>query len=62
MEKNRRKAFPSMFGSEDKGISMRDYFAAQALTGIIAKYGVYDEEMACVAYSMADEMMEQREK
>jgi hypothetical protein len=66
------KAFPNDYEQSD-GMDLRDYFAAQALTGIqmwdatlngtnsvLAKNGV--DELAKIAYAVADAMMKAREK
>ncbi len=56
-------AFP-MPGFEE-GMSMRDYFAAQAIGGILANQyqdQYTDEEQAERAYSIADAMIERRYK
>ncbi len=65
------KAFPTVTGAV--GMDLRDYFAAAAMQGIIAKYGMAvpdfdypdepgcDEEIARWAYSIAAEMMKARE-
>jgi hypothetical protein len=46
----------------NESITLRDYFAAAALTGLIAsgKHGVYNAVE--VAYDAADKMIEIREK
>ena len=47
------------------GMSLRDYFAGQALTGLLAANTQerYDEEwMAVSAYSISDAMLAEREK
>lgn len=55
-------------GSKDKhsGMSLRDYFAGQALPEILAQKDVHDgrefENAAWIAYRMADAMMEARNK
>ncbi len=57
-------AFPE--GAEDTwGMSLRDYFAAASLTGLVAKYGM-DEylvptRIALDAYALADAMIKARE-
>ena len=51
-----------------KGMSLRDYLAAQAMQGILAAqiYGFNDQlangPFAKMAYKMADAMLEEREK
>jgi hypothetical protein len=47
------------------GISMRDYFAAKAMQGMLAEDGggaLNNEELAEFAYLVADEMLKAREK
>ena len=41
------------------GMTLRDYFAAQALTGLITG-AVFDERIARLAYQMADAMLAAR--
>ena len=61
------KAFPNMTG--EKGMDLRDYFAAAAMQGILAHYGVEygnnadldDKGNATRAYKIADAMMKERE-
>lgn len=63
-----QRAFPSPINDlaySQPGMTLRDYFAGQALTGIIANRtwplgGTYDED-ACEAYILADAMIEERE-
>jgi hypothetical protein len=58
------KAFPNM--TNEKGMDLRDYFAAKALQGFLAKKSSYDlpreELVAQSAYAFADAMMEIRGK
>lgn len=46
------------------GMSLRDYFAAKAMEGLIANPGNtgHAKELARIAYGIADEMMEFRKK
>ena len=67
-------AFPSTFhngwGEPEKGMLLRDYFAAQALPALMASFLAKDldlldphdwmDGLAMDAYSMADAMMKQR--
>jgi hypothetical protein len=58
-------AFPTTPASDAKyGISVRDYFAAQALTGLLAIQrppGVQDaQSVALAAYKYADAMLQER--
>ena len=46
-------------GSKD--ISLRDYFAAAALQGLMAYYGGFCDQDAKAAYSAADAMLKARE-
>jgi len=45
-----------------QGITLRDYFAAKALQGILACNYTVEEEPAILAYQYADEMMKARGK
>jgi hypothetical protein len=60
------KAFPNMAGQQ--GMDLRDYFAAKAMQGMLAHYGVEygrsadinDASGAIRAYKIADAMMKAR--
>ena len=64
-------AFPTQFHDadkqvwiRDKGMTLRDYFAAKAMTGLLTAeiVGEYsNEHVAGIAYRIADAMMEARE-
>jgi hypothetical protein len=58
------KAFPNMTG--EKGMDLRDYFAAKALQGFLANKSTFSlppvEVVAQNAYVFADAMMEARGK
>ena len=58
-------AFPTMDNSEHyrhMGLSLRDYFAAAALTGLLSYYPNFDcDDYAADAYKLADEMLKARE-
>ncbi len=49
----------------EKGMTLRDYFAAKAMQGMFASgnlpQSVQDDELAFAAYNMADAMMKARE-
>ena len=55
-------AFPS---DNSFGMTLRDYFAAQAMQGMLAACtgwsDAYQERMAKTSYMMADQMLKQRE-
>ena len=59
-------AFPSTFhngwGEPEKGMALRDYFAAKAMQGFMgSSWNVKSfEEMASKAYQLADAMMKAR--
>lgn len=65
-------AFPCAFGVKDNGMTMRDYFAAKALNGLLAdvprgtSFGVdhADTNMnyALASYAIADAMLEARKQ
>lgn len=45
-----------------RGMTLRDYFAAAALTGLVEQAGVlHDKELAKWAYEFADAMLKARE-
>jgi hypothetical protein len=52
-------AFPT--GTAYQGMSLRDYFAAKAMQGILYE-GLDPEETAQHAYEMADAMLKARKK
>jgi len=65
---NNEPAFPCD-SFQDKGMTLRDWFAGQALVGLCAGDNVYipkgcqwGETMAKTAYEFADAMMEARKK
>jgi len=77
MKNNGGSAFPEIISDKDKsgqydtysygGMSLRDYFAGQALIGLILR-GLHVQEMpgnrieyAKISYSFADAMLEVRE-
>ena len=59
-------AFPYEFGSCNKGMTLRDYFAAKAMQGLLAAYqGKMEAEPKLCAefsYFMADAMLKEREQ
>lgn len=56
-------AFPNPNNTEQTGMSLRDYFAAQALQGLIANGEAVNEYSAArVAYGFANAMMEVRDE
>ena len=67
--KNEEPAYPFSNSSYTRylGMSLRDYFAGQALIGILIN-GIYDKgqymkkSIAETAYQMADAMLEERER
>ena len=71
MKENNTPAFPSTWDSTNNpssiteaGMSLRDYFAAQAITGLLTNEYTYhrgDENLAEKAYKVADAMLKQRE-
>ena len=61
-------AFPSTFhngwGEPEKGMSLRDYFAAKAMQSVIDQQDVFRGEVdntAWLAYRIADAMLKARE-
>ena len=64
---NNPQAFPNPHLRDDSGITMRDYFAAKAMQGLLAGLLAYGhdimwDEIAKDAYRQADAMMNAREK
>lgn len=64
---NNEKAFPNPHLRDDSGITMRDYFAAKAMQGLIHHFdfGTFRDDpkrLALWAYDAADEMMKAREE
>ncbi len=63
-EPNAETAFPAMLPGGNyctPGMSLRDYLASQALTGLIAQCNMPNEVYAKMAYSIADAMLAARE-
>jgi hypothetical protein len=62
-----RPAFPAMhydLADNEHGLTMRDYFAAKAMTGLLTAeiVGEYsNEHVAEIAYRIADAMLKARE-
>ena len=59
-------AFPRKDGELHKGMTLRDYFAAKAMQGMLAACTGWSEgqqeRLAKCSYAMADEMMKARAK
>lgn len=54
---------PKVVRDDDKGMSLRDYFAGQALAGLMSGANTYSSKnMAESAYGMADAMLKERSK
>jgi hypothetical protein len=57
-------AFPHENVLSHRGMTLRDYFAAKAMQGILASWAketcMY-EEVSAISYEMADEMLKARE-
>lgn len=63
MVKNDQLAFPSVTTlSYEEGMTLRDYFAAQAMQGYIASGQVEPDRIAEWAYQHADAMLKARTK
>ena len=45
-----------------QGMTLRDYFAAHALSGLVVNRSMFPQEWAEAAYEMADAMLAAREK
>ena len=60
-------AFPAMhydLADHEHGMTLRDYFAAKTLQGVMACNGIYEDEkkLAQWCYEQADAMLEIRER
>lgn len=60
---NNPRVFPhtEFGGAEHYGMTLRDWFAGQALAGLLAKGETGEDVLADVAYSYADDMMKARQ-
>lgn len=54
-------AFPNPHRTDQLGMTLRDYFAAQAMQSLVLKGEMDIEDCAIWAYSMADAMLKERE-
>lgn len=62
---NNLPAFPTLYSSQDDGMTLRDYFAAKAMQVLLHKCvdKGYDPTMDVdMAYNVADAMLIEREK
>ena len=69
MEEEKKKTGGLIFSQRhrDEGLTIRDWFAGQALVGIVAKFGdiedgLRDSDIVKTAYEIADAMLKEREK
>jgi len=51
-----------MWTIEREGITLRDFFAALAMAGLVREDGMSFRNTAIQAYKQADEMLKEREK
>jgi hypothetical protein len=64
---NSEPAFPTPIISvmQHQGMTLRDYFAAKAMNGLVGAWGAHDlqdyKEIASDAYFLADAMLKARE-
>lgn len=58
---NWQKTVP-MSSGYNEGMTLRDYFAAKAMQGMITRRMLSDEDDAKIAYKMADAMLKERNK
>ena len=61
--KDNTQAFPVPQSVRYEGMTMRDYFAAKALQGMLAENGggaLHNDDLAKFSYAIADSMMEAR--
>jgi hypothetical protein len=64
---NKEPAFPIVYaeGDFDRGMTLRDYFAAKALQAFLSRDSLTDlpkEKLSQFAYSMANAMLVEREQ
>lgn len=58
-----KKAFPNPHRTDELGMTLRDYFAAKAMQGLMVDVSDPDcEYIAQVAYKMADAMLKARQE
>ena len=61
-----RDGSPKVPDCADVGMTLRDYFAAQALTGLCANQSITEDlspkDVSCKAYFIADAMLKERSK
>jgi hypothetical protein len=55
-------AFPRKIGEQAPGLTKREYFAAKALQGLLAKYGLIGKTVAEDAVKMADHLIKALEE
>jgi hypothetical protein len=69
-KEEQQNAFPALHLNAHQGMSLRDYFAAKAMEGFIATFGKTQntsdvlelaDDISEMSYSIADEMLKQRE-
>jgi hypothetical protein len=60
---NKEPAFPIVYaeGDFDRGMTLRDYFAAKAMQALIMR-GITFQTTLVQAYQMADQMIKEREQ
>ena len=69
MEPNKKtlkpKAFPNAFWRDSDGMDLRDYFASDAMKGLLSdpgwRHNMDVEDTAVAAYKQADAMLKARE-
>ena len=64
MKSSNPRAFPASSMLDNKGMTLRDYFASKAMNGLISYRGlnIDIESTAERAYEIADALLKQREK
>lgn len=64
-KEKQQNAFPALHLDGHQGMSLRDYFASAALTGLCAHSGTMNlvnvESTVARSYEIADEMLKKRE-
>jgi hypothetical protein len=59
--RNFDEEYKKLYAAAQTGMTLRDYFAAKAMQGLISNNGTNPFEIAKAAYVVADEMMKARE-
>ena len=56
------QAFPHENHLSHRGMTLRDYFAAKAMQGLLEEFGWNDDSLAKHSYEVADSMLKARKQ